>query len=299
MVWSVKIYSVKIGVDKFNKIMGDISLISTVFSSKEDNLSGEAWDIEIFFGDKPDATELDIQLRLICLINNYPIPKFKIREIFDIDWRKVNQEAFPDIFIGRFHLILNPTQKEKNSFKNIVYLRAAEAFGTGYHNSTKGCILALEYLKKRSKIDHLLANGNKCLDLGSGSGILSFIFCRLWPSKVLATDIDPVALDISRQFAKENYLSNRVTFMIKDKISANNKINRGNYALVMANILANPLKKLVNEIKKNTIKNSRVLLSGILVEQLNYILSIYRTHGFVLEKKWILGHWVILLFYKP
>ena len=299
MAWYVKIYKVGIGVDEFKKIMKNDSVIESVFSHSKEDSFNEFWDIEIFFNNKPNEIELDIQLRIICSINNYPVPYFEIKEIKKIDWNKINQENFPDIFIGRFLLTLD-LKKRRNSYsRNIIYLKAAEAFGTGYHNSTKGCILALEFLKKKSNLDYLLSSGTKCLDLGTGTGVLAFIFCQLWPSKVLALDIDPIALEISELLAKKNYFANRISFIRTHELRANNIINHGSYALIMANILATPLKKLVNEIKKNTIKNGRVLLSGILIEQFNGISNIYRKHGFVLEKKWILGDWITILFYKP
>jgi len=299
VVWCLKIYNVVRGVDQFKEIMKNDSVIQSVFSHTKEDSFDAAWDVEIFFNNKPNQIEFDIQLHIICSINNYPVPNFEIKKIKKINWDKINQKNFPDIFIGRFLLILD-TKKRRNSYsRNIIYLKASEAFGTGYHNSTKGCILALEFLKKKSSLDFLLSCGTKCLDLGTGTGVLAFIFCQLWPSKVLALDIDPTALEISELLAKKNYLANRISFIRTHELGASNRINHGNYALIMANILATPLKKLVNDIKKNTIKNGRVLLSGILVEQFNDISNIYRKHGFVLEKKWILGDWITILFYKP
>ena len=114
---------------------------------------------------------------------------------------------------------------------------------------------------------------------------MTFAFCKLWAASAIATDIDSEALIVSKSLSKINGLRNRIFFINANGMNSNEIRKNKRYKLIIANILARPLKGFALQIKKNILKGGRVVLSGILEENLNYILNAYRVQGLFLEKK--------------
>ncbi|WP_341792490.1 50S ribosomal protein L11 methyltransferase [Rickettsia endosymbiont of Gonocerus acuteangulatus] len=139
-------------------------------------------------------------------------------------------------------------------------IEASRAFGTGNHETTSGCIEALEYLKA--------IKANKILDIGTGSGILSFIAKKLWnEAEILACDID----DASVEIAKENASFNNSNIKFYQNTSENILLDsyyNSKFDLVISNILALPLIKLSTQISNLMNKNGYLVLSGFLDNQL-------------------------------
>ena len=297
MVWSLSFSVHETVVNDFKKIMKNDALMVSSFI-KNNNSKQIFWDIEIFFSFRPDEKEINLQISILSALNNIPVPSYKIKNIKNKKFLSENQLSFSNILVGRFNIIHNGIYQKKLSYKLPIYVKAGHAFGTGYHDSTIGCLYALEFLFKKKQIRKSVLSGRKFLEIGKGTGILTFAFCKLWSGSAVATDIDSEALKVSKSLSKINGLRNRIIFVKANGMNSNEIRKNKRYKLIIANILARPLKGFALQIKKNILKGGRVVLSGILEEDCNYILNAYRAQGFFLEKKWFFKSWVTLVFYK-
>jgi ribosomal protein L11 methyltransferase len=166
-------------------------------------------------------------------------------------------------------------------------LDAGMAFGTGEHNSTRGCLVALE------RVAHL--RPRRILDLGTGSGILAIAAAKLLRVPVLATDIDARAARVAAANARLNGVAHLVRAGKADGW-ADTAITRGApYDLVFANILARPLCAMAHELAVHLAPGGVAILAGLLTVQANWVLSAHRRAGLVLKHRIVDGAWTILI----
>lgn len=148
------------------------------------------------------------------------------------------------------------------------------AFGTGHHGTTRGCLLALHLLARTGFRPRRIA------DIGSGTGILAMGAGSLWRRRSIATDIDPIAVETLRANARANRLGPWL-FPVRAAGFAAPVIRRnGPYDLILANILANPLKRMAPAMRAHIAPGGVIVLSGILNEQRAGVEAVYRSHGF-------------------
>jgi len=165
-----------------------------------------------------------------------------------------------------------------------IEIEAATAFGTGHHGTTRGCLLALDYLARNYKPRHIL-------DLGTGSGILAIAAAKLFRVPVLATDIDARSVAVARDNARLNGVGAFVTAIHAADLRAPEVAWRPPFDLVMSNILLRPLQRLAAPMARQLEPNARVVLSGVLKAQSNAALSAYRSQGLVFERSFPLDGW--------
>ncbi len=188
-----------------------------------------------------------------------------ITQLDDEDWVARSQSGLPPIIIGPF--CLHGAHDKSNIPKAIPYpiqIEAGMAFGTGHHGTTKGCLKAL---------DDLLNSGlqpQSALDLGCGAGILAIAFIKataaFYKGKILATDIDPDAVKVTRENATINGVSQRIETLRADGFDDSALAGR-QFDFIFANILAEPLMALAGDISQALSKDGHVILSGILDEK--------------------------------
>jgi ribosomal protein L11 methyltransferase len=168
---------------------------------------------------------------------------------------------------------------------------AGMAFGTGRHETTKGCLLAVARLAKSRKI-------KKPLDVGTGTGILAFGVARLCNVNVLAGDNDADAVRVAKENAKVNKLSKQVRILKSDGYRAKAIRDGAPFDLVTANILANPLIELAPHLAGVLAKDGRAVLSGLLNEQAKDVLAAHEAAGLALDFRLRLGDWSVLVLRK-
>jgi ribosomal protein L11 methyltransferase len=176
--------------------------------------------------------------------------------------------------------------------KNMIRLNSADAFGSGSHPTTKGCINIFNYLQKKFFVE-------KFLDIGCGSGILSICAYKYWhPSKILAVDIERNSILRSKLNAKNNNLNNllRLEHTNGIKVLKNNFYTK--FDLIVANIISSELIKLAQDIAKYLGDNCYLVLSGILKSQENSIISKFKNFNLLLVKKQYVENWVTILMIK-
>lgn len=206
----------------------------------------------------------------------------------DADWIKLSQEGLPPVRAGRFFVygahdagLVPPTSIP-------IRIEAGMAFGTGHHETTALCLWLLSDLAKKRRF-------LRVLDLGTGTGLLAIAAAKLWRRKVLASDIDPVAVAVARENAVPNDVGPLIQPVMADGL-ANPQLAAGKpYDLVIANILAGPLTRLAPQIAASVVPGGMIILSGLLAWQENLVLSFYRPHGLVLRRRLRDGPWSALL----
>jgi ribosomal protein L11 methyltransferase len=210
----------------------------------------------------------------------------------DTDWIKLSQEGLPPVRAGRFFVY--GAHDAGTVPKGVIPIRieAGMAFGTGHHETTSLCLGALSDLAKRRRY-------NNVLDLGCGTGLLAIGAAKLWRKKVVASDIDPTAVEITRENAAANGEATLVHAVTADGLASPALAARAPYDLIIANILASPLTFLAPSIARSLAQGGALILSGLLTWQENMVLSFYRPHGLILRQIRRDGPWSALVLQKP
>ncbi len=206
-------------------------------------------------------------------------------------WVQRTQEAFPEQLVGhRFAIRGTHDQSPRTPGRITLVLDAGLAFGSGEHGSTRGCLRALEIVARRAP--------RRILDLGTGSGILAMAAARLLRRPVLATDIEPWSVRVTRQNAADNGVSRLIRAELADAWRSRGTRSQAPYDLVFANILARPLCRMSAALATHLATGGCAILSGLLVSQVPMVLSAHRRHGLTLVQVVIEGGWATLIVRK-
>lgn len=213
----------------------------------------------------------------------------KVEALPDQDWVKLSQEGLPPVRAGRFFVYGAHDKGRVPVNVEALAIEAGAAFGTGHHETTSGCLTALEWMHQ---IGYTPASA---LDLGTGTGVLALAADRLWRIPVIATDIDPIAIEVTRENLRLNGGQMRIRPLVAEGFAHAAIAAAAPYDLIIANILSGPLTQLAPGIRAHTAPGGKALLSGLLRSQELLVLAFYRSLGFRLERRWRLGPWSVLL----
>jgi ribosomal protein L11 methyltransferase len=210
----------------------------------------------------------------------------------DIDWIRLSQEGLPPVRAGRFFVHGAHDAGQVPPGVIPIRIEAGLAFGTGHHETTALCLRVLSDLSKSRRFENVL-------DLGCGTGLLAIGAAKLWRRPVLASDIDAVAVAVTRENARANGEAPLVRAVTADGLAHPALARRAPYDLVVANILAGPLTLLAPQIARALAPGAALILSGLLRWQENLVVSFYRPHGLILRKTRREGVWSALLLERP
>ncbi|CAN5549287.1 50S ribosomal protein L11 methyltransferase [soil metagenome] len=247
------------------------------------------WRLDAYFDSKPDrATVAAIR----ALVPSAARSKARAERVAEADWVTLSQAGLAPLTAGRFHVTTDAGDAPAG--KRGLVIPAGRAFGTGHHETTTGCLLALDTMKRRgARVDNLI-------DLGTGTGLLAFAALHLWPrSYATATDIDPVSIDVTAENALANGVAlgqqpGRLALAVADGTDAEMVQRRARYDLIIANILAGPLVALAPDIAAIAAPGARLVLAGLLARQAETVMRTYRRQGFRVASRRDLGDWTIL-----
>jgi ribosomal protein L11 methyltransferase len=208
------------------------------------------------------------------------------------DWVKSSFASLRPVEAGRFVVHGQHDRRSLAGSRIAIEIEAALAFGTGHHGTTRGCLLALDRLLKARR-------PRRVLDLGTGTGVLAIAAAKRAGARVLAGDLDPVALRIARANARLNAVGPRVEAIRAAGVTNRRFIQRATFDLVFANILLAPLRHLARPLRSLLAPHARVVLSGLLPSQVNATLAAYAAQGLRLERRIALDGWMTLVLRRP
>lgn len=206
------------------------------------------------------------------------------------NWVQRSLDGLPAVKAGRFVVRGGHHARCRGGQTDIV-IEAGEAFGTGHHGTTTGCLQAMDRVMKRMGAGPTM----RVLDVGTGSGVLAIAAAKAVRAQVDATDIDPVAVDFARQAAQDNGVAARVRCLVADGLG---RFAGGAYPLVLANILAGPLVTLAPHLSAATARGGWVIVSGLLTHQIRPVAAALRNAGLVREHTLVINDWATLTFAK-
>ncbi len=244
--------------------------------------------VEVYLAEAPDAGDLAAVIAAAANAAELPTPAYRLEPLPEIDWVAESQKALPAIETGRFYLYGSHVDAPPPVGAIALLVEAGSAFGTGRHETTRGCLLAFEALAKRQPI-------SRALDMGCGSGVLAMAMAKLWNCPVLAVDNDPVSVRVTRENAVLNTLHGRIRALRSVGYSAAAVKRSGPYDLIAANILAPPLCAMARDLYRHLAPGGRAVLSGLLVSQEQAVLARHRDQGLKLEQRFHLAEWSTLV----
>lgn len=257
----------------------------------KDDDAGE-WSLELY--PESDASEDAVRASIAAKAQIWSkIAPGIIEELPDIDWVAHALQGLGVVRAGRFVLYgVHDTDKLPNEADDIpIRIDANEAFGTGHHPTTAGCLALLDRLAGFSP--------KNILDLGCGSAILAIAAAKLWDRNILAVDIDPRSVEIATDNAALNDIAEKIETLQADGFENDAVTSRSPFDFVFANILAGPLVELAPAMARHISKSGRLMLAGLMTEQIDGVITAYEKAGFRILNRIDQPTWPILLLVKP
>lgn len=246
---------------------------------------GGPWLFEAYFSRSPDEAAIRDLIRPYV---GDEADRAVFMTVDQQDWVKASLEGLVPVRAGRF-LVHGSHDRDKVRVNDwAIEIEAALAFGTGHHGTTRGCLMALADELKRRKPRHVL-------DVGTGTGILAFAAAEALKQTVVAGDIDPIAIDVAKENARLNGVGPWLKFYVGPGTRSGLARHPGHFDLVMANILAKPLRLLAPEIARVASRDGTLILSGLLTCDVAGVLSAYAAQGWHLHHRYDLDGWVALV----
>lgn len=222
--------------------------------------------------------------------------RYTLEALPAIDWVSQSQSMLPPITAGRFQVYGAHVADSLKPGQIGLWIEANQAFGTGRHETTYGCLLALDWLTKRRRF-------KRALDLGCGSGVLGVGLAKAQPVPVMMSDMDPVSIDVALENAELNQVQRmkqahrgRGVHMIAALGMQDCRIQSpAPYDLILANILARPLQDLAKSVTRAAAPRGYIVLAGLLDTQEAAVLSRYRVHGWTLARRFVQNEWPTLV----
>jgi ribosomal protein L11 methyltransferase len=223
----------------------------------------------------------------------YPIPEPQIRTLREEDWAHAWKKFYKPLRVGQ-RVVLKPSWEEfaANPDDLIVELDPGMAFGTGLHPSTRLCIAVLE---------ERVRPGDEVLDLGTGSGVLAIVAAKLGAGHILATDIDPIAVDVTTENAQLNGVTVGPDAMLDIQLGSVPTGMANRFPVIVANILAEVLAKLFDAeygyppLAEPLAPGGIIILAGIIPCRAGIVLEAAERHGLTLIDRKQEGDWVVLV----
>jgi ribosomal protein L11 methyltransferase len=248
----------------------------------------EDWFVEVYLPKKPSAAD---RKRVAALFAGSS-PNLTVTKLPDEDWVTVSQSGLEPIVAGPFYVRTPDFPPVLGTIDFVI--PASQAFGTGHHATTAGCLAMLAAMKRRGIAVRNLA------DIGTGTGLLTFAALALWPRALAtASDIDPVCTGVVEANAATNNVTlgarrGELTMVVADGMADPLLRARGPYDLLIANILAGPLEELAADFSSAVVPGGSVLLAGLLETQERAVRAAYVRAGFRLAARMVNGDWSIL-----
>jgi ribosomal protein L11 methyltransferase len=275
--------------------LASLDPVPTLVADEVEAFNDAKWRIEAYFPEEPNADSIAmIQSRIPSAARVAAV----ISRLPDEDWVVLSQQGLKPVRAGRFYVHTDANKGQIPEGTVPFHIEASRAFGTGGHETTSGCLAMLDNLKRQGKRFEVIA------DIGTGTGLLAFAACHLWPRAYLtASDIDPVSVDVTADNARLNGYplgTRQGEIALCSAPGTDHPLiqQRAPYDLVIANILAGPLIELAPSFAHILGEGGTLMLAGLLDSQAPAVISAYRKLGFRLQRREVTGDWPCLTFIK-
>jgi ribosomal protein L11 methyltransferase len=259
------------------------------------------WAVAIHFRDPPNETAVRALVALSA--GTDAADKLWFETTTPKDWVKASHEGLKPIEAGRFVVHTPHYRGHAPPNRIAIEIEASLAFGTGHHGTTRGCLLALDRIVKsrrppwRRPLTSISSTApsrrGTILDIGTGTGVLAIAAARALRRRVVASDVDPVAVRVAHANVRLNRAAGMVELMRADGLGVRRLTGR--HELILANILLAPLQRLATPIARNLAPGGRVVLSGLLRGQAVAALAPYIARGLILKERIPLEGWITLV----
>jgi ribosomal protein L11 methyltransferase len=247
------------------------------------------WNITVHFADPPD--EVSIRELVGLAAGDEVAQAITFDTVEAKDWVKATLEELVPVRAGRFIVHGHHDRARIPPNKLGIEIEAALAFGTGHHGTTRGCLLLLDSVLKAYR-------PRRVLDLGTGTGVLAIAAAKALQISVLSSDIDPLSVRVAHENARLNGTGDLVKTIQAVGFAAPDFARRGPFDLVLANILANPLRQMATAMSRHLAPSALVILSGLLPHQAQGVIAAYRARGLVLKRHIQVEGWSSLMMRK-
>jgi ribosomal protein L11 methyltransferase len=250
-------------LDLLSEVFGeeDIAIANTEVDEKRD-----IWETSVYLYENDED---DVRDRVTEALASAFRHLTLMREVIpDVDWIAKSLEGLTPVRAGRF-LVHGSHDRDKVRINDLaIEIEAGQAFGTGHHGTTAGCLEMIEQVLRARTV-------RNALDLGTGSGVLAIAVAKMRPVPVLATDIDPIAIKVAKENARLNGIVSGMSLETAPGFHSDAFRKHGPFDLIIANILARPLIKMAPQLVTHLAPGGTVILSGILASQRWKVLSAY------------------------
>jgi ribosomal protein L11 methyltransferase len=261
----------------------EIAIDAVLMTTEEIEDDVEHWRLDAYTEGEPDAAMI---ATIRALVPSAADIEPAIEPLTAQDWVTMSQEGLEPIREGRFVVHTSAHPVEPPAGGRAFLIDAGRAFGTGHHATTSGCLAMLDGMAEQS-----FAN---VIDIGTGTGLLAFAAQHLWPAaSIVATDIDPAAIDVTRENEATNGLTG-VDLIVADGALDDAITARSPYDLIIANVLAGPLISMAPELAAIATSNATIVLAGLLETQRQQVVDAYVACGCTLDAIDRRGDWTIL-----
>ena len=247
------------------------------------------WDITVHFAQAPD--EKTIRELVTMAAGEEVARSISFETVEARDWVKATLAELVPVHAGRFVVHGRHDRAKVAPNKVAIEIEAALAFGTGHHGTTRGCLLLLDEVMKAHR-------PRRVLDLGTGTGVLAIAAAKALRARILASDIDPLSVRLAGQNARLNGAGDLVETITAGGFCAPQFQRRAPFDLVLANILANPLRQMATPMSRHLASGGLVILSGLLTTQASAVIASYRARGLVVRRHIRIEGWSSLLLGK-
>jgi ribosomal protein L11 methyltransferase len=285
-MWQIELSVPRDAVPDFETALAPL----TVALSSE--VASGAWRLTGLFPSAPAPATVAAVLDEAARRAGVAAPEVMIAPLPPTDWVGEGLKSLGAVRAGRFVLRgahLTPT-RVPGAVELVI--EAGEAFGTGHHATTLGCLIALDRLAKARRFV-------RPLDMGCGTGVLAMAMARLWHVLVLAADIDPIAVRVARDNFRRNRIAPFVRAVRADGYAAGAIRASAPFDLIVANILARPLMAMAPVLTRHLAPGGVAVLSGLLESQKRAVVNAHRTQGLVLRRRIAINGWHSLILVKP
>lgn len=273
------------------EMLAAIEPMPVVMTSEQVVDDAAAWQLDAYFDSKPNSAAIDA---IRALAPSAGDMRVRPERLGDQDWVTMSQAGIAPVEAGRFYVHTGTNTGMVPAGARAFRIPAGLAFGTGTHETTTGCLHALDAIRRQGAVVRNL------IDLGTGTGLLAFAAMHLWPrAYATATDIDAIAIDVTRENAEANGVELGLTqghlaLAVADGADDGLIARRAPYDLVIANILAGPLIDMAHDFAALAAPGAQIVLAGLLNTQAEAVAAAYRRQHCRVAGRIVLGDWTIL-----